>query len=331
MQYTRKYEKYHHKYEATDDTQVQNDIASFVNKQTNDDIYPIFTLYERIRNSEEVVSVCKIPSKQVVPYHRHDYYEFNYVSSGICYQYINNKIYKMTAGDLIVLSGNTFHTIYLPEGSYGINIIVSNSFFEDIYKSIRKSQQSGFMYDLIKENANFIMFKCQKTKLLLSYLNELSKPNSKPLLGYSSLEYTQRSHIVKGIIYELILGEQNEDINIDIYKNILHNSIEPTDSNVIEYINANFATVTQTELQKIFGFSKMGFYRYIKSKTGNNFCVYVGSLKFNRACYLLQHSSKSISSIAREIGFQSTEYFSRFFKKQARITPTEFRIRYKAK
>lgn len=326
MQYNRKYERYHKKCDISDENQIKNELYNFVIKQSDDDIFPIFTLYERIRNSDEIVSVCTIPPKQFVPYHRHDYFEFNYISSGTCYQYINNQIYKMEAGDLIVFSRNTFHTMYLPEGSFGINILVCSSFFDNMMKNLKKPEHAGFIKSLIKENVSFIKFGCQKHLFLLSYLNELCKQN-KPSLGFSSLEYAQRVNIITGIIYELILGEKNE--KIEVYKNILFDSMEPTDANVIEYINANYATVTQAELQRIFGFSKMGFYRYIKSKTGNNFCVYVGSLKYNRACYLLQHSNKSISEISREIGFQSTEYFSRFFKKQASITPTEYRIRFK--
>lgn len=327
MQYNRKYEKYHKKCDITDDKQIRNEISNFVKKQSDDDIFPIFTLYERIRNLDETVSVCPIPPKQIVPYHRHDYFEFNYISSGICYQYINNQIYKMEAGELIVFSRNTFHTMYLPEGSEGINILVNNTFFDDLVKSVRKPENIGFLKNLIKENTNFITFNCQKHPFILNYLNELCKNNNQPSLGSTSMEYIKRNHIVTGIIYELILGEKNQ--NMDIHKNVLFDSIEPTDANVLEYINANFATVTQAELQRIFGFSKMGFYRYIKSKTGNNFCVYVGSLKYSRACYLLQHSDKSISEISREIGFQSTEYFSRFFKKQASITPSEYRSRFK--
>ena len=329
MQYTRKYEKYHYKYDITDEKQIQKDMENFVNKQTQEDVFPIFTVYERIRNSSEKVTVCPLPTKQIVPYHKHDYYELNYISSGICYQYINNKIYKMKQGDLIILSDNTFHTIYLPEGSTGINIIISQSVWDDMFKNQRKPQQIGFINDIIRENINFILFNCQNSPFILSCLDELCRAKNKPLLGASSLEYMQRLQIINCIICELILGEANQSIGVQ--KSVIFDSMEPTNTNVIEYINANFATVTQAELQKIFGFSKMGFYRYIKTNTGNNFCVYVGSLKYNRACYLLQYSSKNISSIAHEIGFESTEYFSRFFKKQAAITPTEYRRRFKAK
>jgi AraC-like DNA-binding protein len=67
-------------------------------------------------------------------------------------------------------------------------------------------------------------------------------------------------------------------------------------------------------LSKIF--SKSG------SKTPLN---YIHDRKMLEARRLLHYSDKSVKEIAYEIGYQDIQTFSRFFKKQEGISPTEFK------
>ncbi len=44
-----------------------------------------------------------------------------------------------------------------------------------------------------------------------------------------------------------------------------------------------------------------------------------------QACYLLEHSSLSITAIANSLGFDNSLYFSKTFHRQKGMSPKEYR------
>jgi len=62
--------------------------------------------------------------------------------------------------------------------------------------------------------------------------------------------------------------------------------------------------------------------KYISGKTINTLLL---NRKLLEAKRLLTYSSLSISDIAYELGFEDTSYFSRFFKRESHLSPTNFR------
>ena len=60
-------------------------------------------------------------------------------------------------------------------------------------------------------------------------------------------------------------------------------------------------------------------------ETGENFIDYLTSLRIIKAEELLKNSDISIKEICFEVGYRDPNYFSRIFKKNIGITPTEFR------
>lgn len=67
--------------------------------------------------------------------------------------------------------------------------------------------------------------------------------------------------------------------------------------------------------------------RKINSITGTNTTIYIRQRKLARAKYLLKNSSMSMGEIQAVCGFETPSYFSRTFKAEFGITPTEYRRR----
>lgn len=65
--------------------------------------------------------------------------------------------------------------------------------------------------------------------------------------------------------------------------------------------------------------------RKIKALTGVGPNQYIRSFRLAKAKKLLQDNNQSITAIALETGFTDPDYFSRIFKKETGITPTEYR------
>lgn len=77
---------------------------------------------------------------------------------------------------------------------------------------------------------------------------------------------------------------------------------------------ANYLNVSSSYLSKAF-----------KAETGTNYLNYVTNKRISRAKMMLAYTDIAISSIAVELGFRPTNYFTRIFKKVTGETPSQYR------
>ncbi len=91
------------------------------------------------------------------------------------------------------------------------------------------------------------------------------------------------------------------------------------------YIQANYQTVTLSDMAEEFHLSEPYISRYIKQKSGKTFGELVTNAKMKKARTLLRNSTMTVESIAYAVGYQNVEHFNRQFKKKYNITPIEYR------
>ena len=71
--------------------------------------------------------------------------------------------------------------------------------------------------------------------------------------------------------------------------------------------------------------SKSSLYRKIKNKTGLSPNELISSVRINYSTKLFSELD-SIKEVAYAVGFNDTKYFSRFFKKEIGLTPTQYKL-----
>jgi len=71
--------------------------------------------------------------------------------------------------------------------------------------------------------------------------------------------------------------------------------------------------------------SKFHFMKKFKALTGESPIQYFINMKMQRACYLLDSSSRTIRQVASELGYEDAYYFSRLFKKTIGLSPDHYR------
>lgn len=67
------------------------------------------------------------------------------------------------------------------------------------------------------------------------------------------------------------------------------------------------------------------FCTLFRQYTGQNYVDYLNGVRLNAACELLAHSLLKTYEIAFEVGFKDEAYFTRLFKKQYGVSPSEYR------
>ena len=98
----------------------------------------------------------------------------------------------------------------------------------------------------------------------------------------------------------------------------------------LEYIQENYRRdLSLDELSKELDISPYYFSKLFKEETGSNFVEYLTNLRMSRAQELLKDERCSMKEICLEVGYSDPNYFSRIFKKNFGVTPTEYREREK--
>lgn len=94
---------------------------------------------------------------------------------------------------------------------------------------------------------------------------------------------------------------------------------------ILNYINTNYVTVTLDELVDEFNLSKPYLSKYIKDKSGKSFGDIVKNVRMKKARTLLKSGNQTVESIAEQVGYKNVEHFNRLFKEKYGITPVQFR------
>lgn len=92
------------------------------------------------------------------------------------------------------------------------------------------------------------------------------------------------------------------------------------------YITKSDFRLTLDDIAERFYIAPSYASRYVKKLTGMPFSTLMKSCRFYVATLMLSTTNKSISAISEQVGYDNPENFIRAFKKEYRVTPTQYRL-----
>ena len=96
-----------------------------------------------------------------------------------------------------------------------------------------------------------------------------------------------------------------------------------------DYIDAHFdKDISLDDVSKVVNISPYYFSKIFKEESGLNFIEYLTNIRIEKAKNLLENSSLSVKEICVSCGYSDPNYFSRSFKKNVGVTPTEYKDRF---
>ena len=84
-------------------------------------------------------------------------------------------------------------------------------------------------------------------------------------------------------------------------------------------------TVRQSELLGAIGVSRSALFRRLKRSTGHSLESYISARRLEWARHLIEHSDRSVGEVAAAVGIDDPNYFSRWFKRNTTVSPTDHR------
>ena len=93
-----------------------------------------------------------------------------------------------------------------------------------------------------------------------------------------------------------------------------------------EYIQNNYKNdISLDDVSREIDISPYYFSKIFKEAMGENFIEYLTNLRIEKAKELLDKTDMSMKEICVEVGYSNPNYFSRIFKKNVGVTPTEYK------
>lgn len=255
----------------------------------------------------------RVPSFTMTYEHSHTYCEIFYLKTGSCIYSINNLMYHLSAGDIfIVTPGDTHCTRY--EGLIPCDRIIVYCLIDIIPEYFWKLHPE--FRDKLSRSGKVIMKKkgqLQIDSLLTRMLEESNFPDE------HSLEFLA----LRTMEFFLMLMRDG----LFVYEQIKHNKGISSDiEDSLRYISLNFSLpLTLEEVAEKINLSPTYLSRKFKKVTGVTFKEYVNYIRIRQACQMLLTTDDSITKIAMNCGFNSSNYFKDCFRKVYGISPRNFR------
>ena len=239
--------------------------------------------------------------------HYHSLYEIYFLEEGNCTYIIDNKLYNIQSGDIVIIpDGVIHHTKY---DNIKHSRILINCTREHIPDSLQSIISSGkYFY-----RNPFIADEIRKTLEKIENEYNIKDSFSDEIISC----YTN------SLLY-LILRNTESCVDIDDVNKVIEQAVA--------YIRENFSSnITLSSLAKRYSLSPEHFSRLFKKETGLGFSKYLNSLRLQYAEQLLRNSEgQSVTRVAEICGFEDSNYFSKKFKEVYGTSPKKLQKKYKS-
>ena len=266
--------------------------------------------------NEEII-ICIHRSNNIKePFHRHNFFYFNYTYSGqydsISYKYDN----KITIKENELYAGQPFagHALCVHDDRKTtiIGVLIQKNTFFHSFLPMLNINSSLFNFFIEPETKNFadefIHFKID------------DNCNIRQLLEMMVVEYAYKQRDTQQILKPLALSFLTQIIRQYAAENVTNKQQTLTEK-IFQFIAAHFDTVTLQDVAREFSYHPNYISSFLKNKTGKSFSQLVTQQRMNRAEILLKQTDLSVEQIASVVGYSNSSNFYKIFKEYHGVSP----------
>lgn len=247
--------------------------------------------------------------------HFHESHEIYYLFSGKRRFFIDDSIYNISRGDLVLIKRGVIHrTTYITDKMHErIYIRFSDEMLEPLYDAFG----SQYINDCFLKP----IFTIPQNRI--EYMELLFKKMESDFYnGDMYSEFALRNCLYEIFIFLLRYKKYVSNFDDEI------NEADEIMQRAARYIIKNYSSnITLDFISEYSGISSSYFSKKFKQVTGFGFKEFITGVRIKRACELLIESEKSITDIAFECGFNDSNYFGDTFKKVKGVSPANYRKR----
>lgn len=261
-----------------------------------------------------ITKVKRAPYHNMKQAHLHEQHEIYYLISGERNFTINDKVYKISKGDLVIIPSGAMHKTSYYEGNSHerVAIMFDDVVLENIYKHFGKEYVQSVMEshivpipdgrrEYVEELMNRMMYESEGIDDISDYLEE----------AYFGELMLFIMRCFRG-------GLELDKYKVDVSNEIIQKAAKYIFENSEKNINLD-------DIAAEYGMSSSYFSKKFKSVMGFGFKEYLVGVRIKNASNLLLTTDKTITDIAISCGFNDSNYFGDAFRKIKGMSPNKYR------
>lgn len=252
---------------------------------------------------------------------RHNFWEFLYVDKGQVDVVAEECGYRLTQSDIIFHQPNEFHAIMGVEGIASNAIIVSfvcRSEAMDFFKGkiFQLSENERYLVGSILKEA----YGAYKKPLgFLSGKNRLNKPGR---YAAEQMMYLQLEHLLIMVMRQKNPSTASCRISLKTQSKIESEMVKA----IIQYMEEHlYEKLNLSDICTAFFISQTKLKTMFKEYTNQSTIDYFRVMKLEKSKELIRSNLMNFTEISNRLGYESIHYFSRSFKQQFNMSPTEYK------
>ena len=249
------------------------------------------------------VSKCTYPPRHIIKKNSHDYCQIVFVLGGDGRITVGNITHCAQGNQMYIINSNVEHGIEA-SNSKSLNTVELKFYCNDPMSESLLQQLPSY----VKDAGQYVRM------LFTNIIEEIKRQDEYTQYIIESLLNQAILFLARNVIQENING-LNRFCNYHSYES--DENKENTDllDNVARYIRENYYNdIKLNDLANIVHLSPVYFCSVFKAKYGVPPMQYLQNIRLENAKKLLIYSNNSITMVSEKVGFQSVNYFSRFFK-----------------
>lgn len=263
------------------------------------------------RRLAEVARIIRFDAEERYASHSHKRIEINYVRKGECYVWLQDKKYHFREGELMMIASEEVHSF---EAGRGGVTLLQLEFLPEVmtmFGTTDEQQPASFRNNTVRLMR--IAHNRQLVSIIQRIIHELSQKN--PL--YQEMVTMYYAELL------VLLNRCQEEKNLSA-------ELNPILGKALVYIGNHWQQeVKINELADYLGISE----RYLRKLFMQDLCTspleYINRLKITRSIELMQETEMTLKEISFHCGFSSPQHFSRVFKAQEGVLPSQYVYKFK--
>ena len=283
----------------------------------------VFTEITQLSEKDCFHIVERHKSEFTYPLHRHKEYELNFIENGAgVRRIVGDSVEEIGDYELVLVGSEGLEHVWEQGNCKSKDIReITIQFSRDILsENMLSKSQFASIRNMLSKAEHGLAFPVPAIMKIYSVLDSLAVESEK---------FVQILKVFY-ILYQLSLCDDAKVLASSSFAHTSRNKESRRILKVKQYINDHYSEdLNLKDMAELVGMSPVSFSRFFRVRTSRTLSEYIADIRLGYAARLLVDTSKNVSEICYECGFNNLSNFNRQFKAKRGRTPREFRQMYK--
>lgn len=283
----------------------------------------VFTEITRLSEKDCFYIVERHKTEFTYPLHQHKEFELNFIERGKgVRRIVGDSVEEIGDFELVLIGGEDLEHVW-EQGKCKSKDIreITIQFSGDIFgETLMSKNQFASIRRMLRRAEHGLSFPLSSIMKVYSTLDTIAA-ESERFVQFLKFMY---------ILYELSISDEARVLASSSFAHTERSTESRRVQKVKQYINDHYAEPLKlSDLADLVGMSPVSFSRFFRQRTGRTLSDYIVDIRLGFAARMLVDTSKNISEICYECGFNNLSNFNRTFKMKRNYTPRDFRAMFK--